>query len=73
MIDAATFARPVLKPGNLPFGLADGADIAAVLRRFADVIAGGDVVVTKVQCGSVASAAEWSASGLFIEYVARVD
>lgn len=75
MIDIGRFAQrhcEIIKDGekkSLRFGGGAREELAAELRRFADMVENGDVLIEKIQAGQIVSPEEWYAQALFIEFV----
>lgn len=70
MIDASKFAKPHIVSDGRHFHFATGSaeQIAAQIRLFAQDVEDGRILIHRVQCGSAASADDFTLSGLYFEY-----
>lgn len=73
MIDIGQFAKPHIfsiegRPHAYRFALTDRATMAAAIHAFADGVARGEIAITKVQAGQVATDGDWYHQAVFFEF-----
>lgn len=74
MIDAGDFGHPKLgtdEKSFYRFGITTNEEAAKAIRRFADQVEQGKVIIQKVQSGTIANVTDYTQRAIMIEYVLR--
>ena len=69
MIDVRRYQRPTLGSNDIsyPFGSPTKEGMATEIRRFADDVESGKILVQKIQCAEVLDISDYTMSCLFVE------
>ena len=77
MIDASKFAKPIIGKYHdtkfFRFGVGENAAMAQEIRRFADLVESGSVIMQKVESGAAANIDDYAMYGLYFEFAVTED